>query len=78
MRPLPVPPSVTTAEKLDTSKSLEALRSSFDLTDGLSEDILLVTVRFGGFEKPLTAGFRAGIEEIFVRSLGIVVLGEKI
>lgn len=78
MKPILVPPPVTTAEKLDTLKSLEALRSSFDLTDGLSENVLLVTLRFGGFEELLTVGFRPRIEGFMVKRLSIVVLGEKI
>ena len=74
MSPIPVPPPVTTAERLDTSKSLEALRSSFDLTDGLSEDIVLITVRVGSLGKVLGEKFRAAIEEDAVKSLSMVVL----
>ena len=41
MRPIQEPPlfPVTTAAILDTSKSLETLRSSFDLADAISDNI---------------------------------------
>ena len=71
---MPVPPPVTTAEKLDTSNSLEALRSSFDLTEGLSEDIVLITVRVGSLGKVLEEIFLAAIKEDVVRSLSIVIV----
>ena len=74
---MPVPPPVTTAVKLDTSKSFEALRSSFDRTDGLPEDIVLITVRIGGLGKVLGEKFRAGIEENLVRDLSMVIFSEQ-
>lgn len=66
---------MTTAEKLETSKSLEALRSSFDLTEGLSEDIVLITVRVvgSGLAKVLGEKFRARIEDDAVRCLSMAV-----
>ena len=60
------------AEKLDTSKSLEALSSSFDLAEGLSEDIVLMRVRFECLGNVLIVWFRAAIEEVRVRSFNIV------
>lgn len=78
---MPVPPPVTTAEKLETSKSLELLSSSLDLTEGLSEDIVLMTVRFEVLGKDLEVlgkelkvAFRAAIAMVLVRSLSMVVV----
>lgn len=71
---MPVPPPVTTAEKLEKSKSLELLSSSLDLTEGLSEDILLMTMRFEVLGKVLNVAFRTAIAEMLVRSLSMVVV----
>ena len=68
---------MTTAEKLDTSKSLEALRSSFDRTEGLSEDIVLIRVRLGSLGKVLVR-FRAEIEEGFIKSLSMIEYSQSL
>jgi hypothetical protein len=71
MRPIPVPPPVTTAERFETWKRLEAFRSSFDLTDGLSDAIVLIMVRLVDLMGILRAIFEVGL----VRSLSIVLIG---
>ena len=74
MSPIPVPPPVTTAEKWDTSKRFEALSCSFDLTEGLSEDIVLISRRLDDFGRVLIIGFLTTVEEVLVRSLSIVLV----
>ena len=69
-----MPPPVTTAEKLDTSKSFEALSSSFDLTEGLSEDIVRMSRGVDDFGRVLMIGRVSAVEEVLVRSLSIILV----
>ena len=61
INPIPVPPPVTTALNLETSKSLEALSSSFERADVLSEDIGLVMVKVDGFRRLRRTRLVAGL-----------------
>lgn len=70
MRPMPVPPPVSTAVNLETSKSLEVFRSSFERFDGLADDIVLVAmVKDDG----LMGNRCASVDECLVRALSIVL-----
>jgi len=74
MRPMPVPPPVTTAVNLETSNSLEVFRSSFERFDGLVEDIVLVRmVKDDG----LTGNRCGSVNEGLVRALSIVFSVER-
>ena len=68
---MPVPPPVTTAERFETWKRFWAFRSSLDLADGLSEDIVFVIL------KPVSLGMvlRARFEEGLVSSRSIMSFG---
>ena len=63
MRPIRIPPPVTTAAILET------LRSSFDLADGLYDDVVLIMARVAGLEMLLGVEVGATVEEALVRSL---------
>lgn len=65
---------MTTAEKLETSKSLELLSSSLDLTEGLSDDVVLMRVRVEDLGKVLKVVFGTAIAEVLVRSLSMVIV----
>ena len=60
IRPMPVPPPVTTAERFETWKRFEALSSSLDLADGLSDAIVFIMLKLVYLGKVLRARFEEG------------------
>ena len=68
MRPMPVPPPVTTAERFETWKRFEALSSSLDLAEGLSDAIVCFMTKLVNLGRVL----RVRLEEGLVSSLSII------
>ena len=68
IRPMPVPPPVTTAERFETWKRFEALSSSLDLAEGLSDAIACIMLKLVYLGRVLRVRLEVGL----VSSLSIM------